>query len=646
MAFPDEASNPPKWGGVTGYTWQSGSRTSAAPGPTWQQDMSRGAAHAHDPGCHTYDGDAGNQWLQVGGDWIDANDALHGAVPFASRMIAAVSPTAPPMQIALDATAILKKPRNYGFWLATTNSNIVRIASRFALANAPTLTVVTSKGTSVVSCSRTVGLSDSTTVTLAGGAQIKISGKSDYGMLWADVSQFDSADIISATLNLWLLSDAVYTLGNTTLQLFRVWNPGDASTLAPQKLGVAQNYPLDNGLINDPAVRFHERFDDANYTTRALYLYGPNHSLLTAYDPNMGEPMLPGMNELRVRQIATIQKIGDTGNSAENSLWQAVWSPWRPNPEFYHAKPPAPMEEAYMRYLFRPWLTWKDLGPDGGKLPGVDCRYAGYGTGFPWIPGMGAGNSGDPCTGLNGGSVRMNYGARPPASSPTANFQGIGASDCYNIDQPGNFGSSLMFSKNYLAMIRLGTLNSVELHFKMNTVSDPTAKPRLLASVTSDGSGKALATLVAPDPTLRTWPLVSTSGFASPTGTQGAFNVSGVPVTYINDSQFTYPIAPGVTYTPGHLGGPAGPCAWACVPSVANPDGIVEGFVNGRYAGGANDFRIRHSRYCLDGTTINGIDGFWFNMYEGGPKPPIGNGDVSFGSLVVSDAYIGPPVLS
>jgi hypothetical protein len=646
MSFHDEARNLVQWGGATGYQWVGGSKTDAAPGPTWVQDMQRGPAHVKDPGCHLWDGDAGNQWAHVGGDWIDAQDELQGLTPFTTKQVGTIAPKAAPQLVTFDATAALKKARNYGLWLAANNSNSVRIGGRFS-NNPPTLTVVTAKGSVTLPC-KSVGLSGSTSVSTAGQAVIKASGKTDYVMLWTDLelAAILPADIQSATLNVWLLSDPVYTLGNTVLQLFRVWNPGDMSTLAPQILGVAQKYPLDKGLINDPTVVFHERFDDANYTKRSLYLYGPNHSLQTAYDPAMGEPMLPGMNELRVRQIASIQKIGDTGNSAENSAVQGVWSPWRTNPEFYHAKPPAAMEEAYMRYLFRPWLTWKDIGPDGGKLPGIDSRYCGYGTGFPWIPGMGAGNSGDPCTGLNGGSVRMNYGAPMPLGSPLENFMGVGASDCYNIDQSGNFGSTLMFSKNYLGMIRIGTLNSIELYYKMNSVSDPTAKPRLLKSVTSDGSGKALATLVTPDPTLKNWPLVSTSGFSSPTGTQGAFNVSGVPITYINDSQFTYPIAPGVTYTPGHLSGPAGVCSWACVPSVAIADGIVEGYVNGRYAGGARDFRIRHCRWCLDGVTIFGIDAFWVPLlYEGGPKPPIGNGDVSFASIAIGSAMIGPPVM-
>lgn len=654
MTFADEPCNPTVWGGTQGYTWEGGDSTDAAPGPTWIADMQRGPAHAKEPGWYLNDGDAAIQWEKIGGDWIDATGVKHGSAPFSQVTIPAIQPGSQPSQISVDATAVVAEllaSQNYGIWLASGNGNTTRFASRFTFSG-PTLQVKTSKGTVTLPCVRSIWLSSSLTASAAGDLTkpqtlparqyLQIAGKSAFGLLWFDLSQI--SDVITATLQLWTVPDPKYVLGNSTLQLFRIWNPGDLSTLAPQVLGIANDYPLDIGLINHPAVQFHERYDDANYTKRALFLWGPNHSLQTGYVPAMGEPMLPGMNELRVQQNSSIKKIGDTGNSAENSLVQFVWSPWRANPEFFHAKPPKEMEEVYLRYLIRFWKTWK-AQPSGGKLPGIDCRYAGYGTGFPGVLGMGAGNSGDPCTGLNGGSVRMNFGARPPATSPHADLQGVGASDCYSIDQTGNFGSLLMFGRNYLGLLRLGTLNCIEFHLKMNSVSDPTAKPRLLSSVTSDGSGIAIATLKAPDRSLKTWPIVSTSGLASPTGTKGAYNADGVVPTYINDSQFSYPIAKGITYVPGHLQSPTAPCAWACVPSVALPDGIVEGFVNGRFAGGAYDFRIRHSRFCLDGKTIQGADAAWGTVYQGGPKPPIGNGDVSLASFVVSDQYVGPPVL-
>jgi hypothetical protein len=588
-----------------------------------------------------FDPDAPVRWSTINKpDWYDAAGTLYGSVPFAKAVVVAAAAHLTEFSVDLDATSLVKAfatVPNYGMVMIAdnVNSNAIKWRSHLATTNKPVLIV---DGVTLP-CEISAWFSTSSLLTQAGGPEMRTAHNSDYALLRFDLTGLDLTKVQSATLRVWTFDQ----YGNETIGLYRVWNPGDPATVSPVQLGLAAAYPLDVGIDAHPAVRFVQPVADKNYSN-LWGIYAPATDNSTFFTPPdlaaLGLPPMPGPTGNAIGGVFTV--------GGPQSTLEAHWSPWRkgqgttgPWENVQQLKPPSPMEEAYLRYYL---MIHGDPLPDGGKLFGFDMRYRDWGTPptVESLAGAGRGNSGSYEDLLTGSSARMNHSPEPLASSPLKGRIGLGFSDDYVPDQTGAYGPALTIDKNYLGQLKKDVPHCIEIHLKMNSVTQPDEKQMHLASITS-ANGVATATLMKPctSPLYVTGAVMSVGGAAPYTsmGYNGEF-----AITVLSPTQFTYPVPLTVAPVAAIGMSPSYPLWLTCCLSTGLFDGILECWIGGRLAMRYADRRFRGSRWLPDGKSLYAIDNFWFPFYQGGPKNPTSNYWMFASGIVVSEQYIGPMV--
>lgn len=588
-------------------------------------------------------GYAAIEFNNLGGDWKDAQGTSQGAIPFASCTFSGShngNITANWNAAAL--TSLVKSwvggtANNYGLFLRCSNGNIIQFRSRF-YADAtmrPVLTVTsTSQGTVPIAATRTQWLDSSTSIPRYNNAELRVTGATDYSMVWFDVSRFpNAADVTNVTLTLTSFDQ----WGSCSVNVFAVDNPGDESSLGPIQLGIAANYPLDVGIIADANVLMVEYFADSAFMgstaqiNAGLTRWNWNNSVwnvpdaplqgdyVTAASDANGFTQNQGYRAWKVRYEAAQLSAGQSTPQA-GSL-SAEWYPSK-TPS-YHAKALQYCDELFFRYYMLLGDNY-DPRPQGGKAFGFTMRWDG-------ISGMGAGNGGSGCNGFTGASARGGFGIGDPSgTSPLSALRGFDWY-CYNIGQPDSFGSGIPWNRNYLGWLRKGRWYSVEQRLKMNTVSND--RTGSFSGQPTLAGGVATWTLSSADAFLVTGEYIYISGVTGGGGVwNGAFRYTRVDSTHIQvtvGGSATLPIGGTPVYKNG----------------TANADGILQSWVNGRLAASYTNIRWRASMTCTDNVTPFAIEGIWLNAYMGGIcYPYTGPFEYYVSNMVIAKAYIGPMV--
>jgi hypothetical protein len=290
--------------------------------------------------------------------------------------------------------------------------------------------------------------------------------------------------------------------------------------------GIAAKYPLDVGIETDPAVAFVQKFD-ANYNSRWMYSTGTTPQTLIT-DP--ASLLVGKYNWLELKHI-----VGQV-----NTALEAHVSTWRGYGTLTRAQVAQPPLKMYLRYYLRLGADWSPQ-PAGGKAPGFDCRFAALtgsyvSTKDPVIaltlPGAGRSNGGSGSDGVTGvGSARGNYNRTPTTGAPLGALRGLGNGDCYNAMQTGPYGVDMPWS--YLANLRLTEENCIEMMMEMNTVTDPTQKPRLITSISNLGGVLQGITVTWHGTGYTTPPTVTISDVSGGTGAVATATIAGGLVTAI-----------------------------------------------------------------------------------------------------------------
>jgi len=441
-----------------------------------------------EPGMYYAGSNATIQWENIGGDWFDANGDLQGKVPFASTLVIDKG-SGVEYPVDFDVRALVQAwvngdfP-NWGLRMQAFDTGAILWRSKFAPNNHPVLTV---DGVDYQITSN-VGLTLTSFMSQAGAPNFQTSyGNADNSaMLYFDLSAIVKGTVIGkANLRVWTYDQ----YGNSLVNIFRVSNPAYRNPLPAIEYGIAASYPLDVGIEADPKVAFVQKFD-ADYNKRWMYSTGTTPQTLITDQASL---LVGKYNWLELRHI--VGQV-NTALEAHVSTWRGYGALTRPKV----AQPPMKM---HLRYYIRLGADWSPQ-PAGGKSPGFDMRFADMTGSYvsdkdPVIAmtlfGTGRGSSGSGSDGVTGpGSARGNYNRAPSAGVPLGATRGFGTGDCYNAMQMGPFGVDMAWS--YLANLRLLEENCIELMVEMNTVTDPTQKPRMISSITNLGGALQGITVV------------------------------------------------------------------------------------------------------------------------------------------------------
>lgn len=634
-------------------------------GASWKQTLTvNDATLQTQPGY--YDAGSSSYWANQGGDWWGRGTAsptapapdLQGTIPWASTVVVDTNTA---RYIPWDVTDLVKAwigraPRNAGLMMKGTGAgDTIHWNTSWATSNVPQLDITTASGTVTLNASRSLELASSTTVTQGGGADMRTQANGNArGLVWFDLTAYsDPSAIISATYRCYTTSQ----FSNQTVEIYAVRNQNDPD-LNPNPIvsGLAAGYTNDIGIENHPDVVFYEDFRDEGFRTR-IYLGadrpGAQCRTVTADEPAAGFTRLLGQfNAVNIYFVAG----GFPG------IVDAVWPTYNPPalpadpnllrlPGKDYSQPP---DELYFRYyIFLPEIgsaPWHP-SPQGGKMPGFDGRFGNYHvTPYPGIYSMGRGNSGSCCDGITGYSARGGYNRYPIVGSPTENLYWLGAGgDVYDLylSGPGgtDYGQGLyVHDQKYATALRRGMWHCIEQRLKLNTVTQPTQKPREVLSLTQSG-GVATCVLknAETDPLYATGQVWATGG-AARSGGGGDYNFPHT-ITVVNSTTFTFAVNPATAATAvayGDSNTPTGTARLWATPSIGNKDGIVASWVNGRLATYANFAWFRHSKWTTDGALNFGIYALWFSVYHGGQASPDQDASFYLSKIVAAKSYIGP----
>lgn len=384
-------------------------------------------------------------WRHPCGDWRDAANAPQGASAFATAKLSGKSRPGP---VTWDVTTLVKH------WMANGNTGLLLLARgggcEFAAREhpetemRPVLKITTAGGTKDCPCTADASLNASTYKALGMQPSLAVSPPQSRAVLQFDLSAIDG-DVQKAALVL----HALKVRGDTVLEVMRL----DAPTLYPgggtPKLGLARDYPRDQGIAGHRDVLFATDFAGTAWRDK-VFTEG------RVLDPTFGKDPLLGSTYLRSQFVK-----GETGSCALDYRWST------------HRQPEP--EEVYFRYYL---LLEKDFGStvDGHKMPGLAGRYGRWtGKNYSVV----CGNGGSRTTGLVsqsergktlcGWSMRGSGNKKPADDNPYREWTAVGTYG-YHTDQAGDFGDHWRWGT---AVLEHDRWYCIEQYVKVNSVAGP-----------------------------------------------------------------------------------------------------------------------------------------------------------------------------
>jgi MYXO-CTERM domain-containing protein len=241
------------------------------------------------------------------------------------------------------------------------------------------------------------------------------------------------------------------TVSSATLRVFTtaqygggldigVFEPRTADDPPPTfEVGLAEDYPMDEGIGGDPAVLFFEGFEASDWQSHWTSVRGNTEAVES-------EDEAFGFAPLRGRALRTW--VPEGGHTGLDMHWDFM--------EETGAEP----DEIYLRYYIRLGDTWNQTA-DVGKLPGLSGTYGEAGWG------------GRRATGTDGWSARGLYELTIPGANPLAGRTPIG-SYIYHADMEAAYGDTWVWNERWGPEGHGGILarerwHCIEVQVRMNT---------------------------------------------------------------------------------------------------------------------------------------------------------------------------------
>lgn len=351
---------------------------------------------------------AGWPWRRLGGDWIDANGTLHGAVPWASVQAAAVSGPTARASYTLDVTAAIQHIEAMDRYCALylRSAGAPRVLAGAASADAPTLTVEYEDGVrEVLQCHVLAQVDGSSAYPFTFGSECKLPAMVEF--------ERPRAGVVSASLAITVTQH--WSGSRPVIEVYVVDPPINAE---PVQHGIAAAAPLDAALPQHQSIIGAHRITDSTTLAdiaESVPSHLANYNALNAYDPalygtgpedksrlphrGLGkwigigpsrfsvvpstyaaegfQPVAPGVGALRVTYPREVDQDGVTvGYATSQSASGKIFMP----PEHF-----GKLREIFVRYYLR--LGTPDGGPyihdpstrylvrtqDGAPLRWTDC---------------------------------------------------------------------------------------------------------------------------------------------------------------------------------------------------------------------------------------------------------------------------------
>ncbi len=375
-------------------------------------------------------------WGNFMGDWRDANDAPQGEAAYA---LTTLIDDDTPEYIQWDATSLVQEwidetyPNKGMFLRGVSGGGAFHFYSREHPdpARRPYLIVVTANRADTLSPARDVYL-DPTTYQCFGDMD-KLTISSDKNtLLWFDLSGIPAGTpILSATLMMFVYAE--YGSGSMDAGVFRC-SQSHESPPAPPILGLAAQYPNDQGIGGDPAVHLFSDFESTNWGND--WTYGTDAVTLELIASDPVRLFAPWQGEaLRVK----IPRGGNTGmNVGFNFAPEIGYEP----------------ESIYLRYYLRISDDWNTS--EGGKLPGMAGTYG--------VAGWGGRKS----DGYNGWSARGCFYVNPPGGNPLEGIIPTG-NYVYHADMQGFYGDIHLWQDDYRGYLEKNRWYCIEQYLQLNT---------------------------------------------------------------------------------------------------------------------------------------------------------------------------------
>lgn len=387
--------------------------------------------------CDYYFRGALATWSNRGADWVDADGAAQGNLPFAELFIDPGSENVP---LDLDVSGVLpgwrSAPESAGLILlralSGSRGNGVKFRSRESSpdgAQAPILTLKMRDGSSKrLSVTADTTLNCTTRKSMGSRSTFDVGGNNKASLVFAAGGvDWNSVQALSLTL-----VPAKIWQGRPRLGVFRL-SPPSLVPAAPQS-GLAEAYSRDDGLEDAPGVFFAANFDGWFWKSDWSTFNAQSNVALVSESEGNGFAPLDG-RALRV----TFAKGTKLGVDATYRFAEET------------GKEP---ERAFFRYYLRLGANWQPE-KDGGKLPGFAATYGVAGWGLR------------PATGINGWSARGGFLQVSPTPE-TQGYAGIG-SYLYHPDTRGGPSEHQGWGIGPSGWLELNRWYAVEQEVRMNT---------------------------------------------------------------------------------------------------------------------------------------------------------------------------------
>jgi len=383
-----------------------------------------------------YNRGAGLAWRNANGDWIDADGTPQGDAAFA---MADVADTDELRFITWDVTDLVNGwldgsiPARGFFIRAVGGGGPIDIASREVetAAEHPQLEV----DGAVLSAVADTYLEPSTYQAQGQNTRLRISGDQST-LVRFDLSGL-SGPVSTATLRLWTTKQYG---GGAMVGVFAA-APGRLGPAPVAAAGLAEAYPMDEGIGSHPDVVFHDNFEDPNWEA-GWTSAGGQYGIADPATPEFGFTSLSGK--------ALVATVPEGGNTALNLRYD------------FAAETGSEPEAIYMRYYLRLGSTWNQ-SVDGGKLPGISGTYG--------VAGWGGRKS----DGTNGWSARglFKRSVQNPGN-PLAGHTPVG-SYVYHADMEGNYGDNFVWvdawaDEGYGGVLDIDRWYCMETYVQLNTL--------------------------------------------------------------------------------------------------------------------------------------------------------------------------------
>jgi hypothetical protein len=409
----------------------------ALPGYAAYSDWAEGTQDAADGATRDYFNRAGQlEWQNYLGDWRDTEDTLQGSQTYA---VAQIEDTNTPRYIEWNVTGLVQQwldgtLANQGFFIhAVSGAGPINFRSKeYAdTSQHPMLVVNVGAGDVALTPTADTYLEPSTYRSMGDSDELTLRLDGSNVLVQFDLSSIDSgARVTSAVLRLY--THTQYGNETMTAGVFRC-APGEAISTAAPIGGIAAVYPDDHGIEDDPDVIFATSFESDNWQKEWSSASGTidvvTQDAVRSFTPLQGKALRALIAEGENSSMSVIYKFAD-------KIGQEP-------------------EEIYFRYYLRFADDWNQT-VYGGKLPGISGTYgqAGWGGRKP--------------DGTDGWSARGTYYLSISGDNPLSGTHPIGTY-CYYADQPGTYGDTWAWTKEYKGFLQKNRWYCVEQYVKMNT---------------------------------------------------------------------------------------------------------------------------------------------------------------------------------